>query len=130
MRDRVGAPEKLTRLLGGLSIASGLALVCTPELAARAYALPRRPELLRALGLRDVCVGLALLAPPTAPLGCTLRSWADALDAGLIANERVHGRRGAFEAGTRVAGALALSALALRLRSRITGEIEHEPDHR
>lgn len=109
--DAVGA----ARILGALSIASGLALAAVPTTMAEVYALPHRTRLLRAIGVRDVAIGVALLFRKSASVGCLLRGLSDAVDTGLIASEAVHRRRSASAVALRIAGALAIVASAAGL---------------
>jgi hypothetical protein len=118
-RSRSRWPMRGCRLLGRLSIASGLMLLALPRAAAELYALPARPSLVRLLGLRDVGVGLMLLEPSTTRLGCTLRAASDSLDFVLIARERAKPTRRAQTVSLRLGGALLLVATAIALRARL-----------
>lgn len=119
MGPRTKLELTVCRWLGGLSIASGVALACAPLPLARAYALPRRRGLMRALGLRDVCVGLMLLSPRSAAGGCTLRCVSDATDLVLISTELSRTHRGGIASALRIAGAVGLIALSAGLGGRL-----------
>ena len=90
--------------IGALSIASGLA---------RFYGLPR--HLARALGARDVTIGILMLVPKTAKVATYLRAVSDAVDAVLIARER---RDGTLATIARVVAAVGSSLASLAAASR------------
>lgn len=106
-------PEPACRMLGSLSIASGLALALASSLASELYGLPRSPPLLRTLGVRDVVVGALLRRSRTARAGCLLRALSDAADLVLIAREARARRRSRTLGALRIAAAAALVGLAL-----------------
>ena len=101
-------------VLGALSVGSGVALAVAPQQLERLYGLPRRSRWTRALGLRDIAVGLWLLRPD-AQGGLAARAAADLLDFGLIWRE--HGRRPQSRwTGARLMTALLSASLAGGLR--------------
>jgi hypothetical protein len=110
---------KTCRVLGLLSVGSGFALLCVPGSAARLYMLPPQPPLVRALGVRDIGIGVALLTPRTAALGCSLRALADTLDLALIATEWRHRPRPFGASMLRWLGAVSLIAIAGHTRARL-----------
>lgn len=112
--------RRTSRILGGLSIASGAWLLCAPRSAGRVYGLPLQEPLLRLLGLRDVGVGMLLVRPATAALGCALRAGADLADVGLIAGEISRRPRAPGVSLLRLAGALSLVALSLETGRRLS----------
>jgi hypothetical protein len=114
---RSGAKER-SRLLGALSIGSGLVLLVRPRSAGALYGLPSCVRMLRALGARDVAIGWLLISRRTQPLGCTLRGMADAFDLGLITLEAARGPRPGYASALQVLGALSLVALDLTLAAR------------
>ena len=115
------------RLLGSLTLVSGCAMALAPIAMARAYGLPARPGLIRALGARDVLVGAALLEPSSARSATLLRGLSDALDAVLIASEaRKHGAAHKAATGARFAGALGLVGLSARLYVRLSRPLKRQ----
>lgn len=110
----------VARILGSLSIVSGVWLLCAPRAAGRAYGLPDRESLLRVLGLRDIGVGAVMTVPTTAAIGCALRAGADLVDLGLIVSEL---RNPSHERGLhllRLLGALSLVAVSLETGRRLS----------
>jgi hypothetical protein len=109
----------VSRVLGTLSVVSGAALIRFPRASAKVYALPAHPGLLRALGVRDIAVGCAMLSGRTARAGAAARGVSDCADLLLIASEVVRGRRVLRSALPRLAGAAALVALSVQLAARL-----------
>jgi hypothetical protein len=112
-----GAPtsERERVLLGVLSALSGTCLLLLPDKMASLYGLPRGRSLARALGVRDIAIGLELCAQSGSMRASLLRSMSDALDAGLIAGEALHHGKLQGMAKLRVAGATLLAVYALAL---------------
>jgi len=98
-------------VLGLLSLGAGAALLVAPEPMTELFALPRGETMGRALGLRDLTVGVLLLVPATRELGLHLRALSDATDALLAGSESVRGARPLRSTLLTLAGGLGLSAL-------------------
>jgi hypothetical protein len=97
-------------LIGALSAASGLAMLLAPSGLAGSYALPRRPLLVRLLGLRDIAIGLQILGRDQ-DVGLRARMLSDLGDFGLILATHASRARARKVKG-RLAGALASAVLA------------------
>jgi hypothetical protein len=84
----------VSKLFAAMSVASGVALALAPDRMADVYAFPRhRPRLVRALGVRDVVIGVLLLRTGTERMGYRSRAAADAMDVALMLREVASGRR-------------------------------------
>ncbi len=107
--------------LGLFSVGLGLAELLAPRQVARLIGVGERPLLLRALGLRELASGVAILLGGQRPaVGLWSRVAGDALDLTLLGfafGERGADRRRVAAAYTAVSGVTALDALAA---SRVT----------
>jgi hypothetical protein len=110
-------PDALRAAIGTLSLASGVALLLRPRPLGRLYGLPPDASLLRALGARDVLVGLLTLAPARAAWGLRGRAASDLLDGALIVWEARRRPRPLPATCGRVAVAMGSAVLAGALRS-------------
>jgi len=82
---RNGNQIKLARGLGFFSIGLGLAETLRPHHLARAIGVSRRhSRLIRAMGMREIGNGLAIVAEPKDPRWMWSRVAGDALDLGLL----------------------------------------------
>jgi hypothetical protein len=113
------APRSERLLLGGLSMLSGVSLLLAPERMASMYGLPRRAWLARALGVRDVAIGVELCIESRAAGASLLRALSDTFDAGLIAAEGLRHAERAREAGLRASGVVLLATYARLLHERL-----------
>ena len=105
----------VSKLFAAMSVASGVALVLAPDQMADLHAFPRhRPRLVRALGVRDVAIGVLLLRTGTERMGYRARAAADAMDVALMLREVASGRRRFASVAARVAGGVLSVALAIR----------------
>ncbi|MDP9373117.1 MAG: hypothetical protein M3Q65_11835 [Chloroflexota bacterium] len=73
----------LARGIGWASLAMGLTILA-PTRAARLFGLGARPALMRAIGARDLVIGLGLLRRGDSALWLRLQALADATDAALV----------------------------------------------
>jgi hypothetical protein len=103
-----------SQVLGYLSIASGLAMVCAPTVMARAYGLPRRPMLVRLLGARDVLIGVGLVSETGRRVGRLARAASDSVDVSLIASRSLRSEQHPAITFARVLGGLGLVAWSAR----------------
>jgi hypothetical protein len=107
--------DTLVTVLGVSCVASAAILAVAPGRSTDTLGLPASSGLGRALALRDVTIGAALLSRSMRSPGLVLRQMSDAFDAGLALASIARGRRGSAPVLT-IAGALALSASAWLLR--------------
>jgi hypothetical protein len=77
-------PSLVHRIAGLLCLTSGLALVAIPRRTADLFGLPADPELCRALGWRDVLIGLGLLQRRWIRMWWFARTLSDAFDVRLM----------------------------------------------
>src|SRR3712207_5158873 len=68
------------RVLSGISLSMGLCLLA-PTLAGRLFGLGDRPNLVRAIAIRDVIIGIGLLSGRDRPLWLRVHTAANLLDA-------------------------------------------------
>ena len=119
-------------LLGGLSVLSGVSLLLAPERMASVYGLPERAWLARALGVRDVAIGVELCIESKSAGASLLRALSDTFDAGLMAAEGLRQAKRAREAGLRASGAVLLATYACLLHERLRaaasaeGSVSHD----
>ncbi|MDP9374112.1 MAG: hypothetical protein M3Q65_16960 [Chloroflexota bacterium] len=73
----------LVRGIGWASLAMGLTILA-PARAARLFGLGARPALMRAIGARDLVIGLGLLRRGDSAPWLRLQALADATDAALV----------------------------------------------
>lgn len=97
-----------SRALGWFSIGLGLAELVAARPLARAVGLPRRADLLRAYGLRELATGAALLSARDTRPWMWVRVTGDALDLATLAAGVPHRPVGAAVALGAVAGVAAL----------------------
>jgi hypothetical protein len=109
--------ETLRVSLAVLSAASGIGLVCAPRAFGMLFGLPVRPGLCRALGTRDLALGVLMLSP-RARLGLAGRAASDVADALIIAREARRRPRDGTAGRLAVAALSAASAGALAARRR------------
>jgi uncharacterized membrane protein len=116
------SPERFANALGCFSIALGLSEVAaTNSLASMIGLADARPGLLKALGLREIANGLAILATPLKPQWMWSRVAGDTVDLSLLALALASPRskRGRLMAATAaVAGVTLLDVACARLLSR------------
>ena len=74
-------------------MASGLGLVLAPRTMARLYGLPELPLLLRALGARDLAIGLGLVVADEWRPWMLARGASELCDGALIGVAALSGRR-------------------------------------
>jgi hypothetical protein len=105
--------------MGALSIVSGFALVAAPRAMSRIFGLPEITRLCRALGARDVAIGLGLLRFGHSHLGWSIgRTVSDVVDVALIfrnllsAERRHNGDRVRMVGGVLLVGVDLLTTLA------------------
>lgn len=99
----------MAKALGWFSIALGAAEIAAPNLLSRAIGLRadrRSQRVFRAMGLREVLAGIAILMRPRGPRRVWSRVAGDALDLALLGTAAITRR----DSGPRVAGALAAVA--------------------
>jgi len=125
MVEQTKRPRLSVRMLGTVSVASGIASIVAPRRMAELYKLPRRPTLVRTLGVRDVIVGALLFSPPTTRAALLLRGLADMVDSGIVASQLLFCTRTFQEARGALSGAAMIGALAFELYRR-TGPITRE----
>jgi hypothetical protein len=113
---------RAARVLGSLSIASGMALALAPRRMARVYGLPAREGLVRTLGARDVLIGAMMMAPRSSAAGCLARAVSDFVDAGMIVSEHRREHARPWLTSLRVAGALGLVAGSAWLGTCLAGQ--------
>jgi hypothetical protein len=82
-------PRLSVRILGTVSLASGIAAIVAPRRMGRLYKMPGRPALVRSIGLRDVMAGALLLKPRSSRAALLLRGMADAVDSAIVASQLV-----------------------------------------
>ena len=111
--DRVVA-RHCAAAVGWVSIASGLGLVLAPSSMARLYGLPARPWLCRALGVRDVAIGMGLVASPRWRPWMLARGAGELCDGVLIGVAAIGGRPRLHRL-TMAAGAWLLGAAEIAL---------------
>jgi hypothetical protein len=109
--------ENLRVGLAVLSAASGIGLLWVPRTFGKAFGLPAHPGLCRALGLRDVALGLLMLSSRSR-VGLAGRAASDVTDGLLIAREARRRPRDGTSGRFAVAALSAASAAALAARSR------------
>ena len=107
--------DAVVTILGVSCVASAALLAAKPRAFTDTLGMPASTELGRALALRDVMIGAALMQRSSRAPGLALRQVSDAFDAGLALASIMRGRRGLAPFVT-MAGALALSASAWSLR--------------
>ncbi len=108
----------LARGIGWASLAMGLALLA-PARAARLFGLGARPALLRAIGARDLVVGLGLLRCGDRARWLRLQALADVADAALMAAGLLTGAFARGRATLWLVGALASARCSLVLARRL-----------
>jgi hypothetical protein len=114
-RPRRQRPEALRVGLAVLSVGSGIGLMCVPHAFGMLFGLPRRAGLCRALGLRDVALGVSMLSR-RARWGLAARAASDVSDALLIAREARDRPRDGTSSRLAVAALSAACAAALAAR--------------
>ncbi len=77
-------PERLIRGIGWISVAMGFAALA-PRRASRLFGLGNRPWLMRAIGARDLVIGLGLLSGRSRSRWLRIQALADAIDATFVA---------------------------------------------
>jgi hypothetical protein len=102
--------------LGWLSIALGAAQLLAPRQVARAAGVPDRTPVMRAIGLREIATGVALLASKQPQSWMWARVAGDVLDAALLARTLRGNGSAAPRAALVAVGALAIADLALARR--------------
>lgn len=111
--ERRPSAEQLAISLGCFSLGLGLAELLAPSAVARLVGLPRHEranETIRAMGLRELASGIAILARPDSPVPVWSRVAGDAMDAAFLG--RVFSVSGANRPRTAAATA-AVAAVAL-----------------
>jgi hypothetical protein len=103
--------------LGVLSALSGASLCVRPRALARVYGLPVGARLARAIGVRDLVVGLGLLLSRTARASLLLRALSDGADALLIVAEARRKPQGRAMTSLRLLIAAGSAGYALKLRA-------------
>ncbi len=122
-------PSAARQIAGALSVGSGIALLVAPCATARVYGLPVKPKLGRALGARDVFIGLGLCIDSR-----WLRWWwlartvSDALDVGWMVRQRVRRHGASLDARTAIGFALVGIDAAMLGAARADGK--HGPPSR
>ena len=76
--------ERVIRGIGWISVAMGFAALA-PAWASRLFGLGHRPGLMRAIGARDLVIGLGLLSGRRRARWLRLQALADAVDATIVA---------------------------------------------
>jgi len=126
--DRSVQPDAigLARGLGWFGVTLGLAELAIPKTVASIAGLDERgrtPAILRAMGLREIASGMAILAQPGTPATMWSRVIGDAIDLGLLGlalgGRRTTKWRIAMAIGA-VAGIAALDVVAARRRAQAT----------
>ncbi|MFL5982662.1 MAG: hypothetical protein ACJ74R_13240 [Gaiellaceae bacterium] len=113
----------LTRFLGWFSIGLGTAQLTAPRLLCRIVGADpggRSPQIMRALGARELAQGIGILARPRPAAWVWSRVAGDALDLGLLALTAVRNHRGrtAFAVANVLAVAIPDVSESLRLSRR------------
>jgi hypothetical protein len=83
-------PLTLSRALGWFSLGLGAAELLAGRRMARALGLEHRTPLFRLFGLREILVGLGILARPNSPALLWARVGGDAVDLAALAAEGLH----------------------------------------
>jgi hypothetical protein len=110
----------LIRSVSALSLLGGAALVIAPKTTGAFFGLPTGSRLfLRALGVRDLAIGGALLAGMHRQ-GLLARGLSDAFDTALIVREGVRGDKSIL--GTIVRAAIGGTSAAIAIRAALTEE--------
>jgi hypothetical protein len=109
--------QKLQLGFAVLSAASGIGLVCLPRAFGMLFGLPANLGLCRALGVRDVALGMLMLSG-RARWGLAGRAASDVTDALIIMREARQRPRDGMSGRLAVAALSAASAAALAARSR------------
>lgn len=113
--------QRLARALGWFSVALGLAEVVMPRQLGRAIGVNTNPNLLRAMGLREIASGVGILTQQQRPGWLWSRVAGDAIDLALLGAAITDngGKRGRIAAATAaVAGVTALDLYCSQQMSR------------
>lgn len=110
----------LARGLGWLSLAMGLTTLA-PGRAARLFGLGDRPRLMRAIGARDLAIGLGLLRGRNPAAWLRLHALVDLADAALVGAGLLSGAFARRRAVAWLAFALGSARLARDLARRLDG---------
>jgi hypothetical protein len=82
------------KALGWFSIGLGMMELAAPRWLGRQIGVGESPRVMRAVGLREVATGVAVLARPQRAAGLWARVGGDALDLTMLALGGRHGRKG------------------------------------
>lgn len=100
-----------TGVIGAASLLSGAIALVAPRVMADLYGMPRRP--MRALGARDIAIGVFLLARRCTRPALFARGLSDAADVVLIAREATHGEHAVTLTIGRISTGALLAAFSL-----------------
>jgi hypothetical protein len=100
--------------MGLLSIGFAGAALAAPRSMSALSSLPRNRVLIHAIALRDLMIGVALLARRTRRIGFALRALADTGDGVLIATQLANRERNPVRGGLALATAVASATAAMR----------------
>ncbi len=122
-------PRQLAKVLGWFSIGLGVAEVLAPRALGRAIGVGDHPQLIRALGVREITSGLGLLSQRSSHAWAWSRVGGDAMDLALLGAAARHpdadSRRIAM-AATTVMGLATLDLYATRSLSRMAASEPEE----
>ena len=116
--------QGLARGLGLVSLGLGLAQVVAPERVARLIGLDeddRNEMLMRALGLRELAIGLGILIQPNTPGWAWARVGGDAMDLALLAGALDEGTGQRDKKIATMAAVAGIAALDVRCATQLAG---------